>query len=227
MLFLLIACACSEQAVADGSAPFPDGRPSDLLAEPADDLGAVAELEESAPVEAVSVVEPAVVEAPSTLLDVPPDLMEASGLTAAEVAAVQVIVRAAASEVAARRPPGMGVPWYERYADEVALVLLALIGMAVRRLDLSRLDGRMGRMADEVEDRPMPIPTPSVDVAAIERAAVERSKLREENARLSAAVTAHAAELARVKATERLAAQTSISDEIVAMDDAARRWMLE
>jgi len=249
MLFLTLACACSEQAVADGSPPFPDGRPSDHSEEPADDLGALAEPESIVEVDRVALEDPdapsplelldadeptgelvVVVDDPSPPLDVPADIMEASGLTAAEVAAVQVIVRAAASEVAARRPPGMGVPWYERYADEVALVLLALIGMMVRRLDLSRIDGRMGIMgASTAEHYPEPIPTPSVDIEAITRLSVDRERLSAENARLSAAVEAHTAEIARLKAAsvERLAGQSSVGEEIEASREAARRWMLE
>ena len=78
---------------------------------------------------------------------------------------------------------------------------------------------------------PAPVDLDGLTILAAEHAQLkaERTRIVGENVRLSDAVQAHTAEIARLKraAAEHLSAQSSVGDEIEAAQSAARRWMAE
>ena len=76
-----------------------------------------------------------------------PALLASSGMTAAEVQFVQYLVTTVAEEVAARRPPGMGIPWYSRHSDAIVIILIGLFGLLARNTDLKRIYGKLGAVA--------------------------------------------------------------------------------
>jgi len=230
-LSIIAACACSDPAAADGAPPFPDGLPSAPVEEPADDLGAVAEGEpDSAP--SLVAVDRAAVEddsAPSPL-----DLMDADAAPALTLDAPGEMIEI---DPALMRVPVPPHPWI-RLADEVLAALSVLGGAAVALLAFMRkvwpvlIEIRDGihEQIDAVPE-PAPVDLDGLTILAAEHAQLkaERTRIVGENVRLSDAVQAHTAEIARLKraAAEHLSAQSSVGDEIEAAQSAARRWMAE
>jgi len=234
-LSIIAACACSDPAVADGAPPFPDGLPSAPVEEPADDLGAVAEVEEdvdSTPSPSIVAVDRAAVEddsAPSPL-----ELMDTDAAPALTLDAPGEIITI---DPALMRTPLPPHPWI-RLADEVLAALSVLGGAAVALLAFTRkvwpvlIEIRDG-IHEQIDAAPEPAP---VDLDGLTNLAAEHAQLKAErarivgeNVRLSDAVQAHTAEIARLKraAAEHLSAQSSVGDEIEAAQSAARRWMAE
>ena len=83
-----------------------------------------------------------------------PAFLEESGFTDAELLLVQHLVEQVGEEVAQRRPPGMAIPWYQRYSDEIAILLLMVAGGATRRFDLRAIGTRL----EEVPAAVAPLP---------------------------------------------------------------------
>jgi len=256
VLTLLLACACSEQAAADGVPPFPDGVPSD--AEPADDLGAVAEPIEEAP-SIVAVDRAAVedVEAPSPLelLDTDAVVEDTPALTAEALALLPVEERVALQVVDVAvdlavdrleedgRIRGTGIPWVpwtREFLKGIFYVITVLLmwrwrGKAPSREEIEALV-RAGVSAA------LPEPTPG-EVQSVTELALkhnetqqERDQLKQQRIvqqaeadRLAAEVAAQRQEIARLKAITAadLASQNSISEDLEAQRRITRSWIAE
>jgi len=244
MWLFLLACACTGQADADGAPPFPDGLPSD--AEPADDLGTVAELIEEPEAPSIVAVDRAAVEdhaapSPLELLDADAGLEDVAYVEAPEIVdADGVRVAPVADPTTTQRylPPH---PWL-RLADEIAGALAAL---AAAIASLAAFMWKVWPLLLEIRDdqrnrrdepTPQPMPTPSrEDVESITKLALEHTRIRQEHAasqaeneRLSAAVTGYEQELQRLRSasSRRLAAQSSVSDEIEDVQRRGSEWIV-
>ena len=154
MLLTLLLLGCSDRADADGYPPFPDGRAS----EPAEDLGTVAESTDPDPKtekgEGGEVEAGADTEAGGVMID--PVLEEQLSIGEAELLLVQHLIEQVGEEVAQRRPPGMAIPWYQRYSDEVAILLVLAAGWATRRFDLRAIGARLSEPVEVPVVAPLP-----------------------------------------------------------------------
>ena len=199
-LMLVVLCACTGAAEADGAPPFPDGKASEVAlsadAEPsivAVDQAAVEDHEARSPLELPDqdrdsssggeVQARSISESGGVVID--PELVTllvGEDLTPAQVSAGIVLMDALMTEVASRRPPGMEIPWYSRYSDEIAVVVLALLGFLLRRFDLKSLRGQFGALSGDGASAPLP-PDEARTILAQRLAEVEAQAQREIAAR--------------------------------------------
>ena len=152
---LVLACACSDRpAQADGAAPFPDGRAAD----PADDLGTVAEIIEA---DAAETSAPPVPILPGA------EIIEAD---AAETSTPPVPTLPGGDEVPGRIvysiPPNGGPTFAEKWTAEI-LALLALIWVFFQsRVDVGRI---LRQLAIAIEET-----APAELAGPVDRSEVER-----------------------------------------------------
>ena len=240
MLFFLMACACSDPAIADGAPPFSDGLPSDAIEEPADDLGTVAEpIEEPSEAPSIVALDRAAVEdheapSPLELLDADVEPVGAPPRLTIEDRGPYIQI-----DPSLTRMPLPPHPWI-RLADEI-IAGLSVLGSAafgllmfVRKVWPVMIEIRDGLRETLKTPAPAPEPAP-VDLAQLTTLAGEHARLKAEREivdaerqRLSDAVEAQTKEIQRLKqaSTERLAAQSSVSDEIEASRSRTRDWLV-